>query len=70
MHSLQSLLVHAAHITGLPQLPLALQVSNVVPLQRVAFGAQSTQRGGGAKHAFMHAGPSFVHIPALLQTCG
>src|SRR5689334_9908876 len=41
--SLQSLLVQAAHAMGLPQLPLASQVSNVVPLQRVVVGVQSTQ---------------------------
>jgi hypothetical protein len=42
--SLQSLLVQAAQVTGLLQLPVALQVSKVVGLlQRVLFGAQSTQ---------------------------
>jgi hypothetical protein len=68
--SLQSLLVHAAHIIGFAQLPLALQVSKVVPLQRVLFGVHSTQWGGDSKHAFGHTAPSFVHIPVLLQTCG
>jgi hypothetical protein len=68
---LQSLLVHAAHVTGLPQLPVALQVSKVVPLlQRVAFGVQSTQWGGGSKHALGQTAPSFVHMPVPLQTCG
>jgi hypothetical protein len=70
MQSLQSLLVHATHETGLPQVPVPLQVSKVVPLQRVVFGVQSTQWGGGSKHAFGHTAPSFVHIPVLLQTWG
>jgi len=43
MHSLQSLLVQAAQAMGLSQLPLALQVSKLVPLQRVVPGVQSTQ---------------------------
>ena len=68
--SLQSLLVHAAHTTGLPQVPVASQVSKLVPLQRVLLGVQSTQWGGGSKHTLGHAAPSFVHIPVLLQTCG
>jgi hypothetical protein len=69
--SLQSLLVHAAQVTGLPQLPVALQVSNVVELaQRVLFGVQSTQCGGGSRQTSAHAVPSLVHIPVLLQTCG
>jgi hypothetical protein len=42
-HSLQSLLVQAAQAMGLAQLPLALHVSKLVPLQRVSPGVQSTQ---------------------------
>jgi hypothetical protein len=68
--SLQSLLVQATQLTGLPQLPVALQVSKVVPLHRVLPGVQSTQWGGGSKHAFGHAVPSLVHMPVALQTCG
>ena len=67
---MQSLLVQAAQVMGLPQLPVASQVSNVVPLQRVVFGVQSTQCGGGSRHTLAHAMPVFVHAPLSLQVCG
>jgi hypothetical protein len=71
IQSLQSLSVHATQVTGLPQLPAALQVSKVVPLaQRVLPGMQSTQCGGGAKHTFGQAVPSLAHMPVPLQSCG
>src|SRR5687768_8631176 len=70
MQSLQSLLIHATQLTGLPQLPVALHVSKVVPLQRVLPGVQSTQWGGGSRHTFGHAVPSLAHMPVPLQTCG
>jgi hypothetical protein len=69
-HSLQSFMVHATHVMGLPQLPLALHVSNVVPTQCVVAGVQSTQRGGDSRQTLVHTAPSFVHMPVVLQTCG
>ena len=69
MQSLQSLFVHAAQLTGLLQVPMALQVSNVLPLHCVAPGLQSTHRGGGSKQKFGHTAPLLVHMPALLQIC-
>jgi hypothetical protein len=66
VQSLHSFIAQMVQTIWSTQLPLVLQVWSVVPLQRVADGAQSAQLP--PRHASGHAMPSLVQAPSSLQT--